>query len=79
MYILAALETSPLVLRLFIGLLYQPWMIYDNGCGAISEIYDKQVNRCTMRNVPIAVLANSEVYCSTITSDGERRCCPRVP
>jgi hypothetical protein len=32
----AGVEPSPLVLRPFIGLLYQPWMIDGVDCGAVS-------------------------------------------
>jgi hypothetical protein len=31
----AAVETSPLLLRSFIGILYQPWMMYVDDCGAV--------------------------------------------
>jgi hypothetical protein len=34
----AGVEPSPLLLRPFIGLLYQPWMIHDDDCGAIGEM-----------------------------------------
>jgi hypothetical protein len=36
--ILAGVEPSPLVLRSFIGLLYQPWMIVGDDCGVINEM-----------------------------------------
>jgi hypothetical protein len=31
------METSPLVLRPLVGLLYQPWII-DDACGAMAEM-----------------------------------------
>jgi hypothetical protein len=38
----AGMEPSPLFLRLFIGLLYQPWMIDGGGRGAVSGINEWQ-------------------------------------
>jgi hypothetical protein len=38
----AGVEPSPLLLRPFIGLLYQPWMIDGDDCGAISVINEWQ-------------------------------------
>jgi hypothetical protein len=35
-------EPSPLLLRLFTGLLYQPWMIDVDDCGTISETNEWQ-------------------------------------
>jgi hypothetical protein len=34
----AGVEPSPLLLRPFIGPLYQPWMTDGDDCGAIGEI-----------------------------------------
>jgi hypothetical protein len=35
-------EPSPLIPRPFIGLLYQPWMIDGDNCGAIGGMNEKQ-------------------------------------
>jgi hypothetical protein len=35
-------EPSPLLLRLFIGLWYQPYMIRDDDCGAVSGMNEWQ-------------------------------------
>jgi hypothetical protein len=50
---LAGVETSPLLLRPFVGLLHQSWMMYDDDddCGAIIGMNDGQTNRTTWRNV----------------------------
>jgi hypothetical protein len=42
-------EPSPLLLRLFIGLLYQSWMIDGDDCGVISHMNEWQGNRNTWR------------------------------
>jgi hypothetical protein len=36
----SGMEPCPLLLLLFIGLLYQPWIEDGDDCGAISEIND---------------------------------------
>jgi hypothetical protein len=36
------MELNPLLLRQFIGLLYQPWMRDGDDCGALSGINDWQ-------------------------------------
>jgi hypothetical protein len=38
----AGVEPSPLLLRSLIGLLYEPWIIGDDDCGAISGINTRQ-------------------------------------
>jgi hypothetical protein len=42
--VLAGVERSPLLLEPFIGLLYQPWMIDDDDCGAIGGMNDWKEN-----------------------------------
>jgi hypothetical protein len=46
----AGVEPSPLVLRQFVGLLYQPWIIVDDDdddSGAIGGMNDGQGNQST--------------------------------
>jgi hypothetical protein len=38
----AGVELSPLLLRPFIGLLYQPWMRDGDDCGAVSGMNEWQ-------------------------------------
>jgi hypothetical protein len=38
----AGVEPSPLLLRPFIGLLYQPWMVDGDDCGAVSGMNEWQ-------------------------------------
>jgi hypothetical protein len=44
-FYVTGLEPSPLLLRPFIGLLYQPWMIDNDDCGTTSGVYEWQRKR----------------------------------
>jgi hypothetical protein len=35
-------ELGPVLLRLFLGLLYPPWMVDGDDCGAISGMNERQ-------------------------------------
>jgi hypothetical protein len=43
-YIRDVVEPTPLLVRPFIGLLYQPWMVDGDNCGAISDKKERHAN-----------------------------------
>jgi hypothetical protein len=54
------METSPLLLRPFIGLLYQPWMTDDDDFGAIGAMNDWQGKlKCSHKICTSASLSTS--------------------
>jgi hypothetical protein len=57
-------EPSPLLLRPFIGPLYQPWMIDGYDCGAIGGMYDWQGKlKYSQQTCPSATLSTTNPTC----------------
>jgi hypothetical protein len=51
----ARVEPSPILLQSFIGLLYQPWMIDGDDCGAIGGMIKWQVLKRKPAPVPLCL------------------------
>jgi hypothetical protein len=57
----AGVEPSPLILQTFIGLLYHPWMIDGDDCGAVSRMYELQVKlKYLEETCPSTVLSTTD-------------------
>jgi hypothetical protein len=57
----AQVEPNPLVLRPYVGLLYKPWMIGDDECGAIREMNEWQGKlKYSEETYPSAALATTD-------------------
>jgi hypothetical protein len=57
----AGVEPSPLILRQFIGLLYQPWMIDADDCGPIRAISEWQRNQSTRSKRAVVPLCPAQI------------------
>jgi hypothetical protein len=57
----AGVEPSPLVLRQLIGLLYQPWMIDGDDCGAVGGMNDKGKPKYLEKTSLITVLSITNI------------------
>jgi hypothetical protein len=57
----AVVEPSPHPLQPFIGILYQPWMIEDDDCGAISGMEEWQGKlKYSVKTCPSAALSTTD-------------------
>jgi hypothetical protein len=60
-FVWAGVEPGPLILQPFIGLLYQPWMIHAEKCGAISGMNEWQGKmKYSEETCPIAALSTTD-------------------
>jgi hypothetical protein len=57
----SGVESNPLLLQSFIGLLYQPCMIDDDDCGAISAMNEQQENQSTLRKPTLVSLCPPQI------------------
>jgi hypothetical protein len=71
----AGVDPSPLLLRPFIGLLYQPWMIDRDDCGAISGMNEWQGKlKYWEETCPSAALSTTDPTCRGPGATPGRRC-----
>jgi hypothetical protein len=69
----ATVEPSPILLRPFIGLLYQPWVICDDDCGAVDGMNDWQGKWNRRKPAPVPLCPPQTPHDLTRGSNPDRR------